>query len=87
MTAKTLYEQVGFDYIAAINDLLRKFTYLEIASHVGYKSTGSITAVLEGKTPSHRHGEALWALYCDTFGRKPPMVAQQSANLVTERIS
>lgn len=70
---KTLYEQVGFNYIEALAELLTRYTYSEIAHNVGYKSVGSITAVLEGKTPSHRHGEAIWALYVDTFGRKPPL--------------
>lgn len=68
-----LYEQVGYDYKQAIRDLLKKLTYEELALRIGYSSTGSVTAVLKGRTPSHTHGEALWALYLEVYGKKPPL--------------
>jgi len=71
---RPLNERVGFDYVGALKELLEKFTYEELADLLGYKSGGSLTAIVKGKTiPSHIHGEALWALYHDTFNRKPPM--------------
>ena len=69
--------QLGFDYVAAVSELLNKFTYKEIAERIGYRSTGSVTAVLEGRIPSHSHGEALWLLYKVTFGRRPPLSGVQ----------
>jgi len=79
------HEKVGFDYAQAMVELLKRFTYREIADHLGYNSVGSITAVLGGKIPSHLHGEALWLLYRDTFGRRPPLSGvQQIANSLTE---
>ena len=69
-----LYEQVGFDYVATIRELLQKLTYGEIVHRVGYSSVGSISAVLKGNTPSHKHGEALWALYVQMYGKKPPLL-------------
>jgi len=76
----SLYDLVGFDYVRAVSDLLLKFTYADIASRVGYRSTGSITSILDGQVPSHMHGEAIWALYIETFKRKPPLIAQKNAN-------
>lgn len=74
-----LHERVGFDYIKAIRDLLKKMTYEELAFAIGYNSTGSITAVLKGRVPSHVHGEALWALYLASYGCKPPLDIRKSA--------
>jgi hypothetical protein len=68
-----LYDQVGFNYVASIRELLTKMTYMELAFAIGYSSSGSISSLLRGRAPAHRHGEALWALYCDTFGKKPPL--------------
>ena len=67
-----LPHQVGFDYAGTVRELLTRFTYSEIAERCGYKSVGSLYAVMEGRVPSHVHGESIWALYKDTFGRKPP---------------
>jgi len=76
-----LYERVGFNYVSALKELLKIYTYKELADRIGYRSTGSITAVLSGRTPSHIHGETIWALYIDTFGRKPPLDVQKNANI------
>lgn len=73
MSDLPLHKQVGFDYPAAVRELLEKMTYMELADRIGYEGVGSIGAILHGAVPSHVRGEALWALYCDTFGRKPPL--------------
>ena len=67
-----LIDLVGFDYAQAIRELNQVFTYEMIAKEIGYGSKDSINQVLNGRIPSHVHGEALWAFYSDTFGRKPP---------------
>lgn len=69
-----LINLVGFDYAQAIRELNQAFTYAELAKELGYDNKASITAIRNGSMPSHIHGEALWALYCDTFGRKPKLV-------------
>ena len=76
-----LCDLVGFDYQRAILDLSRRLTYEEIAKAIGYDSKGSISAILKGTVPSHIQGEAIWALYCDTFGQKPPF--KSSTNRTT----
>ncbi len=68
-----LHAQVGYDYIAAVRRLLTKYTYSELAERVGYRSVGAVSSVLDGRVPSHIHGEAIWALYKDTFGEKPSL--------------
>ena len=70
-----LHELVGFDYVAALREILNQLTYEECAYRVGYSSTGGVTAVLKGRVPSHKHGEAIWALYLELFDRKPPLLA------------
>lgn len=74
----SLHARVGFDYAQAMKDLLKRLTHMEIAFRIGYQSTGSVTAVVKGVIPSHKHGEALWALYMEVFGTKPPMSEIQS---------
>lgn len=74
----SLHARVGFDYAQAMKDLLKRLTHMEIAYRIGYQSTGSVTAVVKGVIPSHKHGEALWALYLDVYGKKPPMSEIQS---------
>lgn len=73
-----LLEKVGFDYAAALREMLQRLTYEELAFKIGYGSAGSLGGVLKGMTPSHRHGEAIWALYVEMFGRKPPMTPAQA---------
>lgn len=69
-----LNDLVGFDYISALREILKRLTYEEAAYRLGYSSTGGVTAVLKGRVPSHKHGEAIWALYLELFNRKPPLV-------------
>lgn len=73
MSDLPLHEQVGFDYIATVRALLEKMTYMDLAFAIGYESVGSISGLLKGRRPAHPQGEALWALYIETFGRKPPL--------------
>lgn len=77
MSEVPLHERVGFDYASAVRNLLKKLTYAELYGRLGYNSTGSITALLKGHTPSHKHGEAIWALHLELFGEKPPMSDSQ----------
>ena len=78
-----LPELVGFNYSAAALELLKVYTYDELSEKLGYKSKGSISQLLDGVTPSHIQGEALWALYNDTFHRKPPLVRHSAPHLTT----
>lgn len=72
------FAPVGFDYCGAALDLLRVMTYERLAEALGYQSKGSVSQILDGAVPSHVQGEALWALYLQTFNRKPPMSVRQS---------
>ena len=76
-------EHVGFWYSQAIRELSHRMTYEHIADELGYKSKTSIFKILRGATPRHISGEALWALYVDTFHRKPPLKEHQSKPLLT----
>lgn len=76
-------ELVGFNYSAATLELLKRFTYDELKDLLGYQSKGSISQLLEGVIPAHDKGEALWALYMDTFGHKPPLNVRHSGQLAT----
>lgn len=69
-----LHEQVGFDYVKATTELLTKMSRMDLSDRIGYASAGSIHSLLKGRTPSHIHGEAIWALYLEVFGKKPPLV-------------
>ena len=70
---------VGFDYANAIRALARKMTYEQIAKACGYDSRNSVYRVLNGAIPSHPQGEALFVLYREAFGDKPPMTQEQAA--------
>ena len=79
-----LHAQVGYDYAGALTELLKIYTYSEIAERIGYRSVGAVSAIKNGNVPSHVHGEALWALYKDTFKKKPPWpYAKKSKDLTT----
>lgn len=71
MGMTSLVDQVGFDYAQTVRKLNQIFTYEQIAKSVGYKNVNSVARIMNGAIPSHIHGEALWALYIDTFGAKP----------------
>lgn len=70
---------VGFDYARSVLDLRQVLTYETIAERMGYESKSSVSRILAGVIPEHPQGEALWALYVETFGRKPPHSVEQAA--------
>ena len=78
-----LCEIVGFNYSAATLELLRVMTYDDLKDKLGYQSKGSISQLIDGVIPAHDKGEALWAVYVDTFRRKPPISVRQSGQLTT----
>lgn len=68
-----LHELVGFDYANALIELHSQLTYEQLAEALGYESKSTILKLLSGSVPSHIHGEAIWALYVQMFGKKPPL--------------
>jgi len=78
-----LYDLVGFDYAAALRAILQSMTYDEVAQRIGYKSTGGVSEILKGRIPSHRHGEAIYALYRELFKVNPPMSRTQATGVAT----
>lgn len=79
-----LAELVGFDYPQAIRKLNQVYTYDQITKRIGYENKASLTGIMNGAIPSHIHGEALWALYLETFDEKPQfIVRKQTPYLLT----
>jgi hypothetical protein len=80
---RPIHEEVGFNYAQTVRELNRIFTYEQIAECCGYESSRSVRNLLElnpsGEpvVPSHRAGEALWAMYVEAFGRRPPTQKRQ----------
>jgi hypothetical protein len=77
------YADIGYDYVAAITELLKIYTYSEIAERVGYKSVGAVSAIKNGNVPSHVHGEAIFALYLEAFHQKPAWPYTKKSNNLT----
>ena len=75
--------QAGFNYAAALLKLRARYTYDQIAEYCGYESKGSVSDILAGKTPLHPQGEAIFILYVETFGHKPPANVRNSAPPMT----
>ena len=69
---------VGFDYSLAVLHILKQRTYEQLAAHLGYESVGSISKLIDGATPPHPVGEAIYVLYVHLFQKKPPMTAAQA---------
>lgn len=65
-------QERGFDYAAAVRDIHRHMTYDEIAEFCGYENKASIHRVIQGAIPDHPRGEAIYILYMELFGHKPP---------------
>lgn len=63
--------KAGFHYVQAVLELRRVMSYEQIAVRCGFGSASGISAILSGTVPSHPRGEALYILYCETFGKKP----------------
>lgn len=69
---------VGFDYAMAMLEIRKMMTYEEIAACLGYESAMSVVNIIKGRLPNHPQGEALYVLYLELFGRKPPMTEEQA---------
>lgn len=65
--------EAGFDYVHTILALREHYSYASIAEYCGYEGRASISYMLNGGVPSHPQGEALYILYFETFGKKPPV--------------
>lgn len=72
---------VGFNYSLAILQILKVRTYEDVAQYLGYESVGSISGLIDGSMPSHPVGEAIFVLYREIFGKKPPMSGTQAAGV------
>ncbi len=79
--SETLPEHVGYNYVAALLALLKRMTYRQVCDALGYRSKGALSKILDGAVPKHIHGEALWALYVETFKEKPPMSVRQGIGI------
>lgn len=73
------YVAVGFDYSRALLELRNVYTYAKIAEFCGYAQAAQIGHLIRGHIPNHPRGEAIYALYLETFNRKPPMAEAQRA--------
>ena len=62
---------VGFDYRLALLRIRQVMTYQQISEYCGYETPSAIAKVLQGTTPSHPQGEAIYYLYCNLF-QEPP---------------
>lgn len=68
---------VGFDYAEALKSIATQMTYVVIADYIGYESSSSVERVIAGAIPPHPQGEAIWALFREIFGDKPPTSSEQ----------
>lgn len=76
---------VGFDYSRALLEIRKQRTYAQIAEFCGYESAQAIGRVIKGAVPGHKHGEAIFVLYRELFGAKPPMNGDQATGVTTAR--
>lgn len=74
-----LPHETGFDYAQAIREINRRLSYDEIAGFCGYDSRSSVGRILTGQVPSHPQGEAIYILYVELFGKKPPLRVADAA--------
>ncbi len=72
---------VGFDYARAVLEIRKRMTYEEIAACLGYEYASSVGNIVNGRIPNHPQGEALFVLYRELFGCKPPMTEAQAAGI------
>ena len=81
-TPPQYYPSVGFNYAQAVNDLLAVYGREALAEAIGYNSKTQIRRIQEnGAIPMHSYGEALYALYYDTFKKKPPLTEEQKKGI------
>lgn len=71
--------EIGFDYAKAVERINTRLSYDEIAGFCGYESRSSVGRVLTGQVPSHPQGEAIYILYVELFGEKPPLRVADAA--------
>jgi len=70
---------VGFDYARAILEIRQFHTYDQIAEFCGFTDKAIVSRIASGKEiPRHPQGEALWVLYVNEFGQKPPMPKEKA---------
>lgn len=72
---------VGFDYARAMLEIRKLMTYEEIAACLGYENAQSVGNIINGRIPNHPQGEALFVLYRELFGCKPPMTEAQAKGI------
>lgn len=71
-----LQNEVGYDYSRAVLEINHAggWSYEDIAEFCGYEGRSAIARVAsKAITPSHPRGEALYILYVELFGKKPPL--------------
>lgn len=80
-----LPHEVGYDYRQAVLEINHGgWSYEQIAFFCGYEDRSSIARVAAGqRIPNHRAGEALYILYVELFGEKPPLNVADSQQLST----
>ena len=72
---------VGFDYAQAVRLIHKLMPYAKIAEFLGYESPQSIAGIMAGAIPHHPQGEAIWVLYHELYGIKPPLNDGQAAGI------
>lgn len=84
MTKERPVVDAGFDYQRTVLELRVVKTYQQIAEFCGWASHSAVADVAAGRRiPSHPQGEALWILYLDLFGKKPPLNCPKADTLAT----
>lgn len=70
---------VGFDYSRALLRIRGQQTYEQVAEFCGFAGKSVVSKIVnDGHIPTHPQGEAIWALYVQLFGEKPPMAGEQA---------
>lgn len=69
----SMREEPGIDHAQSLLELSKVWTATEIAEFCGFSGRGALRSVATGaRGPSHKAGEAIYILYVETFGKKPP---------------
>ncbi len=72
---------VGFNYSKTVLELQQVYSEKFIIEYLDYSHRESLRQIEDGTIPNHLIGEALYALYEDTFGKPPPMIDLQAIGL------
>jgi hypothetical protein len=80
-----LSNEIGYDYSRTVLEINHHgWSYEKIAEFCGYENKSAIARVASRETiPSHPRGEALYILYVELFGRKPPLNVADTQQPVT----